>query len=157
MSQQTQQKLLDIVQTWNPSPSVEYRRFRCANCQMHIAGPVYHHLLTAGGFICPVHLCRECQSEFNANVLVPKNPKIEVDKIHFSIIPNEAKKLMESWNMEQTTPILKEIICDECSQLLEKDDEGYPQGYHIWWKTDSEILVEIHLDKNCAENYSIKS
>lgn len=151
-----QQALLKIVQTWNLSKDPEYRRFRCANCQTHMLGAVFHHLLNLGGFICPVHLCRNCQAQFNTGVIASQNPPAKIDRPIFNFLPENVAGIVESWNKEQDGPILKEISCDYCNKPLEKDNEGYPEGFHIWWK-NNDNLVEVHFDKSCAEKFGIKN
>ncbi len=66
-----QQKLLQIVQTWNISKNPQYRRFRCGNCQNLLKNNVWHYQLNSGGFSTLVHLCNDCETSFNFGILKP--------------------------------------------------------------------------------------
>ena len=55
----TQEKLLNIVKTFNIKMKPEYRGFRCAKCQKRIF-KAWHYQLRERGYRAPVHFCNQC-------------------------------------------------------------------------------------------------
>lgn len=136
-----QKLLLEVVERWNPNPKPEYRGFRCANCQKYnLQDGAWHHLLSSGGFLNPVHFCDECEAKFNASNLQLTSPKTEVDIRNFSQIPENLRQIV-SLRPKNSKVVKKQIECDNCGKPLQ-------EAYHVWFNMD-ETLVEMHFDKDC--------
>ena len=121
----TQQKLLAIVETWQPNELPEYRGFRCGNCQKNI-NEAWHHLVDTAGYKLQVHLCKTCENLFRSQT---------------------------NSNLSKTE--FKAFTCDACSKTLDIDKvDKQRKGYHVWLKTNG-ILAEQHFHKSCFVNNNL--
>ncbi len=153
-----QQLLLTIVKSWTLSSDPEYRGFRCAACQEY-KNESWHHWLTSGGYIVPVHLCPDtCEPAFHAHNLKialkpPATPPILAN--NYSEKTKETfEELLEDWNTH-SQPLLKAFICDLCGKDLDIDPkDNLRKGFHVWYETRSKIKAELHFHKNCFESLS---
>jgi hypothetical protein len=160
---QEQQLLLDIAETWNLSEIPEYRGFRCANCQEY-KNKAWYHWLNSGGYKLPIHLCDEkCEKEFQKNaVRIDFTRKKIVNRNSFG-----SKYIFNSQSVERfeeivslwpdyRKPELKVFFCDECKKDLYMDYlDNQRKGFHVWWKTKNDILIELHFHKECGKKLGI--
>jgi uncharacterized protein YlaI len=161
-----QQLLLAIVQTWRPSEQPEYRGFRCAYCQQY-KNESWHHVLTTGQYLLPVHMCNDkCEAILQNNALTIDSTKIQsINRDTFGnnyvYTPKTSRRFNEiiaSWSLIEK-PILKAFCCDECGESLSIDpSDRIRKGYHVWYKMPDNItLAELHFHRHCAERIGINT
>lgn len=152
--------LLQIVKSWNISPTPEYRGFRCAACQQY-RNEAWHHWLRSNGFLVPVHLCDEtCAPAFRSGSLKlastpPSAPPVLTNPYSIKAM-GTFEEILEDWNT-LAQPVLKTFTCDLCYKELEIDPEdSRRKGYHVWYKTKTNEFTELHFHSQCAETLAIK-
>lgn len=168
-----QSLLFTIVQTWRPNEIPEYRGFRCAHCQQY-KNEAWHHWLTIGDYLLPVHLCDDtCEPALKNNELTVDMTKVGIiDRASFGneykysdITSKRFNEIITTWPKAQK-PILKVFSCDECGDDLAIDpSDGTRKGYHVWYKMDlpagrhgdNKTLAELHFHRRCAEKIGITS
>ena len=158
MITQKQQSLLAIVQSWNITTIPEYRGFRCGLCQRYI-NEAWHHMLTTGGYLVPDHLCEGCEGAFNSRTVSFDQKSVPEKRLSHSY-PAQAearfKEIISTWPVHDT-PVYKPFTCDDCSKNLDIDEtDGMRKGFHVWWKMEGEILVELHFHRHCADRSGIQ-
>jgi len=125
-----QKLLLEIVQTWDLAVEPEHRGFRCANCQEYMQ-QAWHHWLTEGDYVTPIHFCDSCQKKYEVGELEVKNPPVEIDRATFGkqYSPKTLEimdDILENWDTG-SDPVLKKFGCDQC-----KKDFPDTKGFHVW-------------------------
>lgn len=161
-----QEILLEIVETWRPSETPEYRGFRCANCQQY-KNQAWYHWVNTGGYRLPIHMCDDkCEPAFQSgNILIDQSKRAQVDRKTFGNSYKYSEKAVQKFRQIVSTwpkyqkPELKAYTCDNCSLELEIDPkDGMRKGYHVWWKmdppdgeaSDGQTLAELHFHKECT-------
>jgi hypothetical protein len=162
-NQAEQQKLLEIVETWNLNEKPEYRGFRCANCQGY-KNEANYHFLNFGGYRLPIHMCEDgCEQALQLEQIeIDPSRKVVVNKDTFGKKYQYApeaierfKQIVASWP-EYQKPELKAFLCDDCGDDLEIDHaDGQRKGFHSWWNNDG-TLVELHFHRECGNKLGIE-
>lgn len=153
-----QNLLLEIVHSWNISPTPEYRSFRCAVCQEY-KNEAWHHWLRSGGYLVPVHLCNDtCEPAFRSGSLllasVPPATPPTLTNPYSPKAMGTFDELIEEWN-SLAAPVLRAFTCDLCEKELDVDSEDSKRkGYHVWYKTKSNDYAELHFHRQCFTNLS---
>ncbi len=147
----SQQTLLKIVQSWQINERPEYRGFRCAYCQRYIL-KAWHHWLTEGEYITPVHFCNTCEIHLKSSNGEVDKVKKEIDRTRFRLeypkgIEKELTEIVTTWNTDPK-PVYKVFTCDCCQEKLHN-------AYHVWL-TIHRTLVEVHLCKICGSKLGIR-
>lgn len=162
ISDQKQRILLSIIKSWQINSVPEYRGFRCGHCQMYI-NKAWHHWIHNRFYKLPLHLCSDCEDQFNDDLLQLPLSRQEIlthdtFKATYHYSPNTIKRfiaIVSQWPNYKRS-VLKIFTCDECGQILDIDTpEKIRKGYHVWWKINSETLTELHFHKKCAYRLQI--
>lgn len=145
--------LLQIVKSWNISPTPQYRGFRCAACQEY-KNESWYHWLYEGGFLVPVHLCDDtCHVAFLSGALQlasqPPSQTINLTNPYSPKAIGTCEELVEEWNT-LAQPVLKAFACDLCEKDLDIDPEdSQRKGFHVWYLTKNNHKAELHFHKDC--------
>lgn len=135
-----------VVNTWNISPTPEYRGFRCGACQRELM-KAWHHVQKSKKMLCPVHLCDDCQRMYlkgsgeelvgnRAQGSVPEKTG-EYASVLRDMLREAARKIVF-----RKTKEMRAFSCDGCGEIVK-------EAWHIWDTQDGR-LVEVHMCNQCG-------
>ena len=143
----SQWQLLAMVRKWTPSPTPEFRGFRCGQCGDELASEAWHHFLDGGGFLVPVHLCTNCHTSKNAAPVEILPPTFDLSSFQPELSPYTAATLdiiSNAWKSNYPPFYGYRAFCCDCHGSELETENGIAKAWHVW-RNKNGVLIEYHL------------